>query len=738
MTSSLPRHCWAAATTDSPADGERPAPPAPLLDLRCHRGLRGPYAGGGALVRSIVPDLLPGHAELVTTRATEVIAIAPELASLLPTKPRTLTELASPRERSRFYAASRTLRLSHGLAELLMDWARIRHPGGVVIAFRELDDADPTDRELVCVLLRRCDPRLVTVLAETDGGADDALTQALASYACRVARLPGTHPRLSPESDLAQLFIDSDGTSQDAALHRAYADLPPAERARRHSARAEALAALGEPSLRLGAIPYHLEHGTDPGGAGVDAIVAAIDDCFARGCYDAVAELAVRGRQIVRHAERPKEYWSLTHKLGVCLSYLERGEEAIGYFAEIRRLSTNADFHMHNSYQMAMLYTRHLPKDAHDEDQALEWVNNAIAISDRHPDPKLSVFYGAFARNARALVELHRGDPGGALALVNEAIQMTDTDLGPDEQLLHRSVLVYNRAQILAQGGDHAAALADYDEVIHRDPEYGDYYFERAGVYRAAGRYAEALDNYAASIRLSPPCYEAHFNRADLLLELGDDQGALRDLDYALELEPGHVDSLVNRADLLLALGEAERASADIDAGLAQEPLNVNLLSARGVVLADAGDTEAACASYTAALAEDPGFVAAWANRAAASYSAGQVADAVGDLDRAIQLDADDASLRANRAIALQDLGDHRRAIDDLDVAVAVLGEMDPDLLYRRGASRYALQDVDGALADWRAHLAAYDPGETSPFLAEIRLRGGDLVTRAAVPESVA
>jgi hypothetical protein len=85
--------------------------------------------------------------------------------------------------------------------------------------------------------------------------------------------------------------------------------------------------------------------------------------------------------------------------------------------------------------------------------------------------------------------------------------------------------------------------------------------------------------------------------------------------------------------------------------------------------------------------------------------------------------------------MALQDLGEHRRALADLDVVLADLGDDDPDLYYRRGISRHALGDLDGARAEWRTHLAAYGPDETSPFLAEIQLRSGDL---AGVSEGVA
>ncbi|MDH6108366.1 tetratricopeptide (TPR) repeat protein [Kitasatospora sp. MAP12-15] len=743
MTSSPTRHYWAAAPARAHADtpaGRLPAAPTPHVEVRCHRRLRGPYTGGGDLLRRVVPELAQRDADLVAARAIEIIALAPDLAPLVPIAPQTLTNLASRAERTRFYPVARTLRIAHGVAELLTDWARLCHPGGVVVAFRELADADPTDSELVGVLLRRCDPRVLTVLVESEGEVDDdALAQALAGHTDRVAsprQAPAERTEPTADADLAQLFVDSDGTSGDPELRAAYAELPADERARRHSERAARLAALDEPAVKLGALLYHLEHGTDPAGVGGEAFIEAADVCFDGGFYEAALEISLRGR-LLFGAERPRHYWNLTAKVGACLSYLRRGEKGFDYFAELRAGTIDPEIHMSSCYMMAMLYTRHLPKGMHDENRALEWVNTAIALADRHPEPHRRVFVGAFMRNAKALVELHRGDLEGALALVNEAIAMTDADLGPGEQLLHRSVLVYNRAQILAARGEHDGSLADYDLVISRDPDYGDYYFERAGERRAAGQYAEALADYAEAIRLSPPFHEAYFNRADLLRELGEEEAALRDLDHAVLLDPVHVDSYVNRADLLMALGELERAGADVEVGLGLDAKNANLLSAQGSLLAEAGDVDAAFASFTAALEQDPGFVAAWANRAVLAYSAGRAAQAVDDLDHAIALD-DDAALRANRALALQDLGEHRRALADLDIAVAELAEEDPDLLYRRGASRHALADVEGARSDWRAHLAAYGPGEKSPFLAQLTLDGAGLLDEAGAPEGVA
>ncbi len=736
MTSSPARHSWVVTTgpaavdpagTDSTAaPGELAPAPAPDLTVRCNRQLRGAYTGGGELMRRLVPDFAAEHGDLLARRANEVIALAPELASLVPLAPKTLTRLASRAERTRFYPVTRTLRISHGVTELLTDWVRMRHPAGIVIAFRDVDHADQTDRELLSVLLRRCDPSLIHLIVETDEAPSGELGQALADHAVRTGAPSWTEAPIPAGADLAQVFVDSDGTSRAPEVRRAYDALPADERARRHSARAAYLREHGEPGSALGAVLYHLEHGSDLSVA-TEAFNEAVEECFDGGFYDWTLELSLRGRLLFGD-ERPMRYWNLTAKVGACLSYMFRGQEGFAYFAEMRAGSIDPEIHMSSSYMMAMLYTRHLPKGQHDEYRAMEWVNTAIAIADRHPDPHRRVFVGAFMRNARALVELHRGDLPAALGLVNEAIAMTDEDLGPDEQLLHRSVLLYNRAQILAQLGDPVAALHDYDEIIRRDPDYGDYYFERAGVRRTAGRLEEALADYAEAVRLSAPFHEAHYNRADLLQELGDDEAARRDLDYAVILDPKHVDSRVNRADLLLSLGELDAARADIDAGLALDPTNANLLTARGSLLAETGDTEAALASLDAALDADPGFVAAWANRAILAYSCGRPADAIADLDRAIEL-ADDAGLRANRAIALAEIGEHGRAVEDLDIACAT-DDVDPDLVYRRGESRWVLGDREGARADWRAHLAAYG-GEPSPHLADIQLRDGELAAAA-------
>jgi hypothetical protein len=106
MTASPSRHQWIG--TASPADAAGTPLPVPALDVWCHRRQRGPFSGGGDLMRQLVPELLERHPHLAKARITEITAVAPELADLGVLAPQTLTNTASHKERTRFCPAPST------------------------------------------------------------------------------------------------------------------------------------------------------------------------------------------------------------------------------------------------------------------------------------------------------------------------------------------------------------------------------------------------------------------------------------------------------------------------------------------------------------------------------------------------------------------------------------------------------------------------------------------------------
>jgi tetratricopeptide (TPR) repeat protein len=665
----------AGAAFDPTAIG---VPLVPAVDA--NRRLRGPYTAAGSIMRHLFSGPLR-HAGLAEAHALEILSVAPELSDVITAPAGTLTSLAVPEERTRLYAAGRTERLSHGLAELIRDFAALRGAGRCCLAIENISDADPTDQELVAILLRRLDPQLVTLVISTPGAAggpeagtlSTGLQAALEQYARPLQvhpaePAPGAGPDGTQPLQLAAAYVASHCTAGIPALREAYQALDDAQRRRLHDAQADALEAAGEDSLRLGAIPFHCERGSDPSGRGERALARAVDYCVNMGFYDATADLARRARAVIDWQDSGL-YWHFTTKMTVSLAALGHPEQALALYDEARALHDEPLIRIGAAYATAMLYTRHFEDGQRDHEAALEWINAAITMSAATDDPKERAFRTVFNQNGKALIDAHQGRPEEALRLVTEGIARLDRELAPDEHLLHRSVLVHNQAQVLAGLGRLEEALASYNAVIARDPHYDEYYFDRAAILRRLGRHPEALADYDTAIRLSPPFAEFHYNRADLRAENGDTEGAMADFSRVIELDPGHLDAHVNRGALHAEAGNTAAARADATAGLALSPGNPHLLCLLGQTELAAGQAGEARRAFDAAVAADPSMPQSWAGRAETAFATGDLDQALADLSRSLDL-ADDPAVFFNRGVIHEALGqwdqaaaDHRSAL---------------------------------------------------------------------------
>lgn len=639
-----------------------------------HRQLRGPYTAAGTVLRAIVPTIHGLRPELLSRHEVEILATAPELRRYVPATRETLTSLAVPAERTRYYSKARTLRIAHGLTELFRDWAT-RIPGAALLV-ENAEHADPTDAELLAAMLRRIDPGTLTIVV--CGGKTTAWTQPLASalsqHTTKHSLTMSSRPR--PPGDrakLAKAYVEGDCTSDDPWLRTAYDETHPADRAGLHDQRAADLDVADEMSLRLGAIPFHRERGTDPVGAGAAALEYALDYCSLMGYYHATIDLAVRARSVVNW-DQPTRRATVNSRMAVALLTLDRVTEAEALYDETRRSCTVAYLHMKVAYMTAMLYTRFYPPQQRDEHRSRMWINQAIAIAQTITNPAERAFLTVFNQNGLALIEVQAGNLNKALQLVTAGLNRLDRELTPDDHMLHRSVLRYNRAQVCVGLGLLNEALADYDSVIDDDPNYAEYYFDRGNLLRRIGRYEEAITDYQTAMRLSPPFAEVYYNRGDLLANRGDLAAALTDFEYVLELDPDFLDARINRAALFDELGEYRAARREVELGLATNSRHARLLCLLGQIEAHDGDIVAAAAAFDAALAADPTLQAVWAARATLTFETGDYQQAISNLDQALKI-GDDATLRFNRALALIAAGRWADALTDLDRA----SELDPD-----------------------------------------------------------
>ncbi|MFJ8433882.1 tetratricopeptide repeat protein [Kitasatospora sp. NPDC094019] len=715
------RHHWVRADgrhARAAARATLDLPPV-LAEVNADRRLRGPYTAVGSILRAILPDALARCPEAVTGHDIELLSTTPELRDLVPATRETLTSLAVPKERTRFYSALRTLRIAHGLVEFLEAYLRALGTGPHTLVVEDAHRADPTDGEFLAVLLRRIDPGLLTVVVTTGteplerptGPGRETLPDALAVHCAVLGPAdpdPGAAADPEPagygQAELGRAHIAADGIGDDAEELAAYLALPADERARLHDLRRAELETAGESSLRLGAIAWHAEHGGDPAGVGADILRHALDHCMDLGYYHAVVDLGERGRRLVTHESNPNHWWAFTTKMTTSFAALGLAEQALPLYDEARALSASPEVHMQAAYATAMLHTRHFEAGRRDHRLARAWINQAIAFARWHPDPKEREARVVFNRNGLALIEVHQGRPAAALELLDACIARLDETLAPDEHALHRSVLLYNRAQVHAALGHHTEAVADYTAVIECDPNYAEYHFDRGMLWRDLGEPERALADYEHAIRLSPPFPEAYFNRADVLAELGDAEGAVADFGYVLRLDPEFDDARVNRAALLLEAGSHDLARADLAAGLERNPKDARLLCLKGQLLAAEEDLAAAAAAYGEAVDADPGSAEAWALLGELRYQEGDLDSAGSHLARAVELSAE-PGIRFNLAVVHHDAGRYGEAVRLLDEVVDETEDVDARL--QRARCLLGLDRTEAARADLLACLEA-------------------------------
>jgi tetratricopeptide (TPR) repeat protein len=612
-----------------------------------------------------------------------VASIAPDLTTHLPARALTLTDLADDDERTRFYPLGRTYDLAYLVSRLVGSWVEHCHPSGVLIRLWDLPAADATDLELIEMLRRRNFLQGVEIV---DAGATP----------------------IPSHTDPVQVVIDADGTCADPRLLAAYAGLDGSERAALHTSRAKHLIEQDQPTHAHGAIPYHLERGLQPRQA-LPWLLAAQNHAFREGFYGTALDYGRRCRRLLEGQNAPADDNIVMKRMIGALTYLGQCDEAIQLIQKHRRTASENSSQVHDAYMMAMIYARHHNRDRIDLDEAMAWINTALASADAEPDHQQRAFFQAFLLNARALIVLYRGDLHQALDLVNQAIEIASA-LG-STHALHRTVLQTNRGRVLAALGRPREALASFDEVLQLDPAYEDAYFERAVLHRTLEDPLTALADLDRAIALNEAFADAHYNRADILADLGDVQQATLALDTVLDINPGHLNGRINRAVLRIETGDLNGAADDLRIAGSIRPEDAGVWAAVGLLRTELGDHLDAEKAYDRALHLDPRLVAAWANRAVLRFTVGRVEEAISDLDRAIEID-DSPALRVNRGIGHHQVANYTGAITDYDHALTLgarnPGQIEPAaVIFHRALSRLELGDHDGAEDDFTTYLHA-------------------------------
>jgi hypothetical protein len=155
-----------------------------------------PFSATSELVRRIAPTLCVQDPAAVRTHGIELFTLAPELWAPVGLPGENLVPLGQVDGRHEF-SQLETLRIAHGLVDLLHAWAAT--VGHSTVVYDNVERADPTEWQLLAVAVRSVPAELVElVVCSAPTGVGEPLAAELRRHALRVEV-----PASAPASDRA-------------------------------------------------------------------------------------------------------------------------------------------------------------------------------------------------------------------------------------------------------------------------------------------------------------------------------------------------------------------------------------------------------------------------------------------------------------------------------------------------------------------------------------------------------
>ena len=143
--------------------------------------------------------------------------------------------------------------------------------------------------------------------------------------------------------------------------------------------------------------------------------------------------------------------------------------------------------------------------------------------------------------------------------------------------------------QAFLNQGAWPEALACFDRVIARRPDFADGQVGRTMALRGMARFAEALLSYDIAIAVTGANAHMISNRGMILLDLQRDAEALACFDDAVARDPAFASAHHNRALVLLKMQRLPEALASCNHAIAQQPTVGRFQGCKAVVLLQLG-----------------------------------------------------------------------------------------------------------------------------------------------------
>jgi len=170
---------------------------------------------------------------------------------------------------------------------------------------------------------------------------------------------------------------------------------------------------------------------------------------------------------------------------------------------------------------------------------------------------------------------------------------------------------LWNKAETYARQGQWAAALAQYDNVLARDPGHAMAMLRASRMALSLGRYRDGLDYTLRALARRPGSDEAVLTLVRALRMYNEPVALLECVEHSRWRERRSATWLTDLAMMVSTIGANDLAMEMLDLAIIREPNNPQTRYFRGVVQMFFGDMEASERELELCIAKAPGFTQA-------------------------------------------------------------------------------------------------------------------------------
>jgi Tfp pilus assembly protein PilF/peroxiredoxin len=223
----------------------------------------------------------------------------------------------------------------------------------------------------------------------------------------------------------------------------------------------------------------------------------------------------------------------------------------------------------------------------------------------------------------------------------------------------------FTYAVALFQRGYLQAAANAFQEVIAKQPDNPEAYYNLGTLYLMQKQWTDARSYLEKAVQLRPEYAEAWNNLAMLSAEQGDAEAAIEHFRKAIQLRPTYVTALVNFGNLLRRKGDFVEAQELLTRALQASPESADANYGMGMLYAQHGELDKASEYLQKAVGLRPDDTEALNNLGVLRVRQGEYTEAETTFEKCMQVDPkfDQAYLNLARLYVLQNEKEKARAV---------------------------------------------------------------------------